>query len=158
MRTVLDLTEDTANDGLLPEPSAILMEDDEVVFELREVELRMTMGQFVGLVDAMNRWLFRDGRFDVDPNDENYCASAEHELLRKVVKSMALDGCIGDVELDLRTRTALRTALSEDRIDAAAWRSQGEEIRELTQVNENMRAEIDLLRAGKRRARKAVSP
>lgn len=115
MKCTIDLTDDVSyhGDGDVSEPASLSMEGDEVVMQLREVELRMTLQQFIRLTEAQQRWLFRDMRGELDINDEEWCAELEHEKLRKIFRGMVVDGTIGCTQLPREVVEAMMLELNQ---------------------------------------------
>jgi hypothetical protein len=153
MRTLIDLGDEATpcHDPLLPDPSSISMDGDEVVVMLRELELRMTFGQFFELTEAFNSWIFEGLRGEKDLVDPDSCAAEEHQRLREIVGEIVNDGKVGEHEVSDALRQAVRLSVSSRKIDMKKWHSQGEVIRSLKDETELLRAELDARKARKAR-------
>ncbi|MFI5298213.1 MAG: hypothetical protein ACHREM_08960 [Polyangiales bacterium] len=156
MKTTIDISDD-AHGGdrfVVPEPTEIRGDERTVIFELREVELRMTAEQVITLHSTLSRYLFFD--MSVDPNDPHYCGGLEHEHLRTIVKSM-LAGKISDRLVPKEVVDGLRWELAQRYIQIAHWRRlQDENLRLSTQITELREELVDARR--ERRARTATVP
>lgn len=125
---------------LLPDPSSIYNNDDDVIVQFRECELRMTFPQWCSFIETANAWNFRDGRGEpADLNSEDYCGAAEHESLRKIVKSMRYDGTLEDVVVPDALKWKLDAILTREGLSDDSWISLHEQIRALREENAELR-------------------
>lgn len=152
MRTLIDFTDEASpNADPLPDPSSICLDGDDVVLQLREVEVRMTFPQFLALNEALAHWNFRGMYGEKDLNDPDHCPDREHYQLRKIVGEMVNEGCLGAVGVGDDLRNAMRHALSENCITFVKWRWQEDVIQTLNEEIEELRAKL-----GRKQARAAV--
>lgn len=154
MRTVLDFNEDGAPEPWLLPDGSLCLDGDDVVLQLREVEVRMSTPQLVALAEAINHWLFRDMGGEKDLNDEDHCDAEEHQRLRKIFRAMLDDQALGKVPISDAFRWELQAALARNKIDADHWRSQAETILDLQNEVTSLRAQL----GKKRTRRKAAGP
>lgn len=121
MRAVLDLTDDASDDAFaLSDPGALSMEGDEVVLQLRELEVRMTFGQFITLQEAFSHWLFRGCYGEKDLNDKDHIPGEEHERLRKLFREIN-GGQVRDVAVPDALRYAISARLNALKVDPVRW-------------------------------------
>jgi len=156
MRTTIDLTDEVSPDvARMPDPSTIWEDGNEVVVQLREVEIRMDFRQLIGLREAFGRWIFRGRRDAIDIEDPLYIEAQEHEKLRDIVRQM-LDGeiggvvddvgTVGHVEVPERLRKAVRWALAEHELEPEQWVSRELRLGRAESEVVELRAEIAKLR------------
>ena len=143
MKVTIDITEDASTSDPLemPTPTSFDLEGDDVVFALREAEIRMTMGQVLSLHAALGRWIFRDFRGVVDPNDPDWCADFEHEKLRTILTEM-VNGTIADREIPKPIVDEIRWELARQRVPIETWRSKQEQVRELNDEITHLKSEV----------------
>lgn len=168
MRVTIDLSdEDSPNGGPFAWPSSIFEDDDDVVIQLRECEVRMSFSHFIEFQEALNRFAFHDMRRIIDVGDEDHVPGAEHQHLRKLVQDLKSGDPFDGVDVPqalvdrIRWRLSLKTnpdkwvtqeyALLEARGRAAELQNEVEalekRLRPRPDKEDAIRAENDRLRA-----------
>jgi hypothetical protein len=110
------------------DPSSLCVDGDDVVIQLREVELRMTTPQFVTFAEAVSEFLFRDFRGELDINDPNRCPEREHHELRELYRKI-LSGVVGGEFVPDALRWSIMSELVRRRIDPELWIDLKEQLR-----------------------------
>lgn len=159
MKTTIDLTEGVSPHEPfdLPDPSTMFHDGGDVVIQLREVGVRMTFPQFVAMTDAAAEWLFRGCRGEKDLNDPNTCPGFEHDRLRKVVRTMLVDGVLLKAEVSEELQCAIRSELKrivlfyDDSNPFLDWKDTDEQLREAQATIAELREELKVARRRKTR-------
>jgi hypothetical protein len=111
MKCVLDLSDGEPSDTFdLPDPGVLCNDGDDVVLQLREVEVRLTLQQLLTLHSAIGRWVFRDSRGE-EGLQADYCDALEHEKLRGILRAID-DGEIRGRRVPDDLRYAIRDAVT----------------------------------------------